>query len=200
MENEENKSLIQIAEEMMAELQKIDARRVFDFENFRKKMDLEFQADNEFDSLTKIIDSTVSNAQTSDNPEFFNMKDFRDKMEVEFSNLGFREEHSQGVENILLVRLQAMGDFINTSAAIREVRKNYPFAYITLVVSDRAHDMAEFCPYVNEVIPFHDTAVESNVLDMLSSVGDPFIKDMVELQRINRRLIGKIAFVFDFAV
>ena len=67
-----------------------------------------------------------------------------------------------GVEKILILRLDAIGDFILMSAAIRELRANYPAAHITLVVNRRVYPLAEFCPYVNEVIPF-DTPFASSV-------------------------------------
>ena len=41
-----------------------------------------------------------------------------------------------------------------TSAAIRELRKNFPDAHITLVVRKAVYPLAELCPYVNEVLIF----------------------------------------------
>ena len=41
-----------------------------------------------------------------------------------------------------------------TSAAIRELRKNFPAAHITLVVRKAVYPLAELCPYVNEVLIF----------------------------------------------
>ena len=58
------------------------------------------------------------------------------------------------VFNILILRFDAVGDFILTSAAIRELRANYPSAFITLVVRKLIYPLAEFCPYVNEVLSF----------------------------------------------
>ena len=74
--------------------------------------------------------------------------DFR-IMEEEFVRQGYREDKPSGVENILIFRLDYMGDFILSTPAIRE---NYPSAFITLVVNKAVYPMAEICPYVNEVI------------------------------------------------
>ena len=45
-----------------------------------------------------------------------------------------------------------VGDFVLTSGAIREVRRIYPDAHITLLVRPASFNLAETCPYVNEVI------------------------------------------------
>ncbi|MBR5913602.1 MAG: glycosyltransferase family 9 protein [Selenomonadaceae bacterium] len=74
-------------------------------------------------------------------------------MEQEFIKQGYREDQSSGIENILIFRLDYMGDFILTTPVIREIRANYPYAFITLVVNKAVYPMAELCPYVNEVIP-----------------------------------------------
>ena len=77
---------------------------------------------------------------------------FVNRTEHAFQECGFRERLNQGVENILIMRLDVMGDFIITSGLIRELRANYPSAHITLVVSDYVYPLAELCPYVNEVL------------------------------------------------
>ena len=79
---------------------------------------------------------------------------FLERAEEEFRRQGYREEISSGVENILIVRLDAIGDMILTSGFIREVRKNFPRARITLVCSPLVHPIVELCPYVNEVLTF----------------------------------------------
>ena len=41
------------------------------------------------------------------------------------------------------------------SAAIREIRRLYPAAHITLLVSKSAYAMAEYCPYIDNVVAPH---------------------------------------------
>ena len=78
---------------------------------------------------------------------------FLQQMEQEFARLGFREESEGGdTKQILLLSMDAIGDFVLTSPAIRAVRENYPAAYITLVVPTKIYPLAELCPYVNEVL------------------------------------------------
>ena len=54
--------------------------------------------------------------------------------------------------NILLVQLNAIGDFVLCSGFIREVRNCYPNSHITLVVRKEIYDLARLCPYVNKII------------------------------------------------
>ena len=88
----------------------------------------------------------------------------------EFDRLGYREEIPIGVENILIVRLDAIGDMIVTSGFIREVRANFPNARITLVVSPLVYPIVELCPYVNEVFVFDIDKFNENLALMLEHI------------------------------
>ena len=99
-------------------------------------------------------------------------------MENEFIKLNFREKTQFGIENILVMRLDAIGDFILTSGFIRELRLNYPAAHITLVVSELVYPLAELCPYVNEVLPFntkYDLNDFSVILQRISDLADEYL-------------------------
>ena len=52
----------------------------------------------------------------------------------------------------MIIHDSAAGDIILESGAIREIQRIYPTAQITLVVSPSAVQLAERCPYVDEVI------------------------------------------------
>ena len=92
------------------------------------------------------------------------------RAEREFKRAGFRNEISAGVENILVVRLDAIGDMILTSGFLRELRKNFPCARITLVVSPIAAPMVELCPYVNEVLTFDRKSLDKNLANRMEKV------------------------------
>ena len=102
--------------------------------------------------LVRTLQSEFDAAEKDGSLDF--MK-FIARAESAFKASGFREDPKHGVENILIMRLDMMGDFIISSGFIRELRANYPFARITLVVSDYVYPLAELCPYVNEVLPFN---------------------------------------------
>ncbi len=76
-----------------------------------------------------------------------------------------------GVENILIMRMDAIGDMVLTSGFIREVRVNFPHAYITLVAESLTYSMVEFCPYVNEVLAFdRKKSLPGNLIDDLEAI------------------------------
>ena len=129
---------------------------------------------DEYAPLKKILADTVNMLATA---QTFNVSLFLRKMEVAFIETGFRDKNLSGeIQSILLVRMDAAGDFILTTPAIRAVRENYPNAYITLVVSKQIYKLAELCPYVNELIPFEltfqedDPSFPHNILEVISSV------------------------------
>lgn len=83
----------------------------------------------------------------------FSLKEFVNLMEPKFTAAGYRDEdNSIRGGNILLLTEVAAGDFIVATGAIREVRRLYPDARITLVVYSRTLVLAKACPYVDEII------------------------------------------------
>ena len=94
---------------------------------------------------------------------------FLARADEEFRRQGYREKNS-GVENILIVRLDAIGDMIVTSGFLREVRRNFPAAHITLVTSSVAAPMVEFCPYLNEVLILDRKFLSVNFIEMLEQI------------------------------
>jgi heptosyltransferase-2 len=55
---------------------------------------------------------------------------------------------------ILVVRLDEIGDVVMNSPFLRELRRNAPQAWITLVVKPGTLNLVERCPYANEVLAF----------------------------------------------
>ena len=115
----------------------------------------------DYGQLEKIVDTTI---KATIETKKFDLGLFRQDMEKEFARLGFREPSSKegSVQKILILRLDAVGDFILLTPSIRAIRENFPRAYITLVVTKAVYPMAELCPYVNEVIVF-ETPFKSSV-------------------------------------
>ena len=97
------------------------------------------------------------------------ISDFFRKLEEGFKAAGFRDELS-GVPSVLITRLDVVGDHIVTTGFIREVRRNFPTARITLVVSPSVKQLAEFCPYVNDVLAFDGEYMHGPVVDMFFRV------------------------------
>lgn len=65
-------------------------------------------------------------------------------------------------EKILIVRLDAIGDFIWNTPFLRELRWNYPHAYITLVVREQLVELVKSCPYVDEIKLYNTNNIGKN--------------------------------------
>lgn len=90
--------------------------------------------------------------------------------EEEFVRAGYREIVSAGVENILIVRLDRIGDMFLTSGFLREVRANFPQARITLVCMPQVYSVVELCPYVNEILTFDRNALSTEISETLEQI------------------------------
>ncbi len=125
--------------------------------------------ENKIGNLEKIVIEFLKNSVATNT---INLGDFLKEMKEEFTRLGYREPVRTGAENILIVRLDNVGDFILTIPAIREIRMNYPSAFITLVVREKVYSVAELCPYVNEVLTFDEELISTNILEIVINVTD----------------------------
>lgn len=85
----------------------------------------------------------------NEHPGDFVPRDFVAALEPLYRELGYRERQGEG-QSILIVRDDAAGDFVCFSAFLRECRRIYPKARITLLLSGRNAGLAECCPYVDE--------------------------------------------------
>lgn len=73
-------------------------------------------------------------------------------MEPIFQQAGLREEPTPKGQHVLVVRDDAAGDFVLFSPFMRELRRIYPEAHITLFASDRNEDLARCCPYIDNML------------------------------------------------
>ena len=82
----------------------------------------------------------------------FVAQDFVDFMEPAFAEAGYRTPRPRREKpEILIIRDDAAGDFVLFSGVIREIRRLYPAAHITLVVSPRSYELAQACPYIDNL-------------------------------------------------
>lgn len=58
------------------------------------------------------------------------------------------------VRRVLVIRLDEIGDVVLTTPFLRELRRNLPEAWITLVVKPQVYNLVELCPYVDEVLTY----------------------------------------------
>ncbi len=58
------------------------------------------------------------------------------------------------LKRVLVIRVDEIGDVVMTTPLLRELRRNLPQAWISLVVKHGTLNLVERCPYVNELITF----------------------------------------------
>jgi ADP-heptose:LPS heptosyltransferase len=100
-----------------------------------------------FARLKKCIKNVLS-FPTSPQCIFFIGKRFN-RRHNNHSEINFSE-----INNILVIRLDAIGDVILTSPFFRELRQNFPRSWIALVVQPSVMNLVELCPYVDQVLSF----------------------------------------------
>ena len=65
-----------------------------------------------------------------------------------------RQQPEIATTRILVIRLDEIGDMVMMSSFLRELRRGYPKAHITLVVKPAVYNLVELCPYVDEILTF----------------------------------------------
>lgn len=61
-------------------------------------------------------------------------------------------------KRILVLRLDEIGDFVLSTALLRELRKIFPSAHIGLVVKPELKNLAETCPYIDRLYTYKPQA------------------------------------------
>lgn len=74
--------------------------------------------------------------------------------EILFTILGARVAFNRKSARILVVRLDDLGDMILCSGFLRELRRTFPRARISLLVKPRTFEIVQQCPYIDDVIVF----------------------------------------------
>lgn len=109
--------------------------------------------ENVINVYRKIFEEVVSK-------NMFDSLKFRNTLEPIFEREGFRqnmfdpEKFPNTQFRIMILQDASIGDFVLLSPCIRELRRIYPAARISLVINSRVYELAKTCPYVDEIIPF----------------------------------------------
>lgn len=73
-------------------------------------------------------------------------------------------------KRILIFNVNWLGDVLFSSAAIRNIRRNYPDSYIACVIPSRCYPILKDNPYLDEVIIFDEKDRHKGMLDKLNFV------------------------------
>ena len=119
------------------------------------------------ESLRKAVIACFEEAQKT---QKITVDSIKTHLEPVFTSEGYREDIEEAkTQSILVIRLDEIGDNVLNSGFIRELRRNYPKAYITLIVNPIVAPLMELCPYVNEVIAFSVSNIK-NLMERFNRV------------------------------
>ncbi len=118
----------------------------------------EISRDNAVAVLSAAMDRLIDIAEKHDG---VTLNQIVKTMEPAFAAAKKREAAPPDIRNIVVVRLDDIGDNILMSGFLRELRRGFPTSRITLVVNETVYNLVEHCPYVNEILP---TATAMNVI------------------------------------
>lgn len=93
------------------------------------------------------------------------------------------------MENILVIRLKAIGDVIFTLPAVNALRRHFPAARITFLTSRENASLLEGFPEVNEIIPLDRAALRS---------GNPWKTGREFFGLLHRLRAGRFSVAVDF--
>lgn len=79
----------------------------------------------------------------------------------------FRWRTQPKSNRILITKLDHIGDFILFSSSLKEYRKLFPTANITLLVQECTYNIAELCPYVDEIWKINQRDFRRNLLSRI---------------------------------
>lgn len=77
-------------------------------------------------------------------------------------------------ENILIISLLRIGDVFMLSSSLKEVRKQYPNANITILINDSFKFMSSLIPFVDDVIFFPRKQLQAALVDKNESIFTAF--------------------------
>ena len=104
------------------------------------------------EAFNQLYDQMISN-------NYVDAEQIKNFLEPVFKNTCYRDNiKSKYKNNILVINDAGVGDFILISAFLRELRRIYPKANITLIVCNTSLSLAEHCPYVDDLFFFDDNA------------------------------------------
>ncbi len=101
----------------------------------------------------KIYEGLMAYREAHKQEQGFVAKELVSHMEPIFRENGFRRDMNPAArQHILVLRDDAAGDFVLSSAFLRELRRIYPAAHITLFASVRNKELAQCCPYIDNIL------------------------------------------------
>ena len=103
-----------------------------------------------------------------------------------FSINNIIEREKQKIENVLIVRLDALGDLVCSTALIREVRFNCPHANIVMVTNNKNINLLKNCPYIDDLIGY-ESQTDGDLYSAFGKIKriEERVREFIELKKIH---------------
>ncbi len=151
--------------------------------------------------IHRVIDGFIDFFRQNVNNPNFEFAELKKLMEPIFRKTGYRSTQGGG-GNILILHEGAVGDFIAASAAIREIRRIYPSAHITLIVRSESKNLAECCPYIDELIAEDfrlDNKTFQSLLPTMTNIAQVYKSHLILASEKLLRRRYNLAFAYTYA-
>ena len=136
------------------------------------------------DTMSKLYERATAALKVVAKSHHLDVPGLRTVLEPSFAAAGFRAAVPHAQQSLLVIRLDRIGDFILMSPFLRELRRGYPAAWITLVVSPVVENLAVRCPYVNEVLTLELTEPQLTVSGLTKAL--EFARDRLWARHFDR--------------
>jgi len=95
----------------------------------------------------------------------FTMDGMADKVQKVYKDL--IERRPEGMDRILIVNVNWLGDALFTTPFIKAIRKKFPTSFLACMVEPRCKEILEDNPYLNEIIIYDEKAQHKSIIGKL---------------------------------
>ena len=93
--------------------------------------------------------------------------------------------------HVLVIRLDGIGDTVLMTPLLRELHRNHPESYITLLTSEASYNLFEVCPYVNEVISVNVADISRGYLEEQLIKSKKFMEKILHGRKVDVSMVPR---------
>lgn len=102
-----------------------------------------------------------------------------------------KQEHPLSWGHILIIRLDGIGDNVMMTPFLRELRRNHPESFITLLISEVSYNLFEICPHVDEVIPIRTANFTQGYLEDRLQNAKSFMETILHGRKVDVAMVPR---------
>ncbi len=102
-----------------------------------------------------------------------------------------KQEMPSSWGHILIIRLDGIGDNVMMTPFLRELRRNHPESFITLLTSEVSYNLFEICPHVDEVIPIRTANFTQGYLENRLQNAKSFMETILHGRKVDVAMVPR---------